>query len=283
MKRAKLISDILMYIVLIAVSFVVIIPILYVVFGSFKTNAEIMTNATSLWPKQFTFENYITAWSMQEFSIPRMMWNSTWYTLISVFITLVTASMAGYVFARLDFPGKKVIFAAFSSLMFITLGSITIYPLFDILAKFNLSRSLWGLMILKVFGVGIMNIYLVRGFVNTLPKEMDEAAYVDGCSFFSTFTKIIFPLLKPIMATIGILAFQSSWNDYLMPTLFTITRPDQQTLIVGIMALKNAGESAASWNLMLAGATVALIPVIIAYCIGNKYFVSGLTAGAVKG
>ena len=101
--------------------------------------------------------------------------------------------------------------------------------------------------------------------------------------FFRTFISIIFPLLKPIIATIGILAFQSSWNEYLLPTLFTLTRPEQRTLIVGVVALKSSGEAASSWNLMLAGSAIAIIPVLIAYAFGNKYFIQGIASGAVKG
>ena len=128
-----------------------------------------------------------------------------------------------------------------------------------------------------------MNVYLVRSYVNSLPRELDESAEIDGCSFIGIFFKIIAPLLKPIMATIGILAFQSSWNDYLMPMIFTLGAPQQRPLIVGLVALSQSGESAASWNLVLAGATVSLIPVLVAYGFGNRYFVSGLSAGAVKG
>ena len=167
--------------------------------------------------------------------------------------------------------------------MFISLGSITIYPTFEVLDFFGISQSLWGLLITKLFGIGIVNIYLVRSYILTLPKSMDESAEIDGCSFIGIFFKIIAPLLKPILATIGILAFQGSWNDYLMPTIFTMTRPEQRTLIVGVMALKNSEAAASSWNLMLAGATVSLIPVLIAYAFANKYFVSGLASGAVKG
>ena len=129
----------------------------------------------------------------------------------------------------------------------------------------------------------IVQIYLVRGFINSLPKALDESAEIDGCGFFGTFVHIIFPMLKPIIATIGILSFQGSWNEYMMPTLFTLTRPEQRTLIVGVMALKSSGEAASSWNLMLAGTTVALIPVLVAYAIGNKYFVKGIASGSVKG
>ena len=123
----------------------------------------------------------------------------------------------------------------------------------------------------------------MKGYVESLPYAVDEAAKIDGCSFFQTFVHIIAPLLKPILATIAILQFKGSWNEYLYPTIFTLTEPNQRTLMVGLMALKNSGEAATSWNLMLTGSTIALIPVLVAYSVGNKYFVKGISAGAVKG
>lgn len=279
----KAIKNTPLYLFLIIVLFFTLLPILYTVLASFKTNSEILTTPEALFPRTPTFDNYITAWNSESFNVGRMLWNSTYYTLFCVAINLLTSSTAGYVFARGEFPGKKVIFAIFSSLMFISLGSITIYPQFEILGNIGLSNSLWGLIVMKFFGIGIVNIYLVRSYVRTLPPALEESAYIDGCSFIRAFFSIILPLLKPIMATIGILSFQASWNDYLMPTLFTLTRPDQRTLIVGVAALKSSSEAASSWNLMLAGSTIALIPVLIAYGVANKYFVKGLSAGAVKG
>lgn len=279
----KALKNIPIYIFLIIVLFITLLPIVYTVFASFKTNAEILTTPETLFPRNPTFDNYITAWNSDNFRVGRMLWNSTYYTIFCVIINLLTSSTAGYVFARGEFPGKGILFAVFSSLMFVSLGSITIYPQFEILGKIGLSNSLWGLIVLKFFSIGIVNIYLVRSYVRTLPTALEESAYIDGCSFIKAFFSIIFPLLKPIMATIGILSFQASWNDYLMPTLFTLTRPDQRTLIVGVAALKSSSEAASSWNLMLAGSTIALIPVLFAYAVANKYFVKGLSAGAVKG
>lgn len=272
-----------LYLFLIVVLFFTLLPVLYTVLASFKSNSEILTTPEALFPKNPTFDNYITAWKSESFNVGRMLWNSIYYTLFCVTINLLTSSTAGYVFARGEFPGKNILFAVFSSLMFISLGSITIYPQFEILGKIGLSNSLWGLIVMKLFGIGIVNIYLVRSYVRTLPNALEESAYIDGCSFIRAFFSIILPLLKPIMATIGILSFQASWNDYLMPTLFTLTRPDQRTLIVGVAALKSSSEAASSWNLMLAGSTIALIPVLFAYGVANKYFVKGLSAGAVKG
>ena len=283
MKIMKLVSNVLIYAVLILVAIFVAFPLLYILMGSFKDNMEILTQPDRFFPKNFTFNNYLQAWNSENFHGARMLFNSIWYSVISVIITIFTSCVCGYTFARGQFRGKKVCFVIMSSLMFISLGNITIYPTFEVLSLFGLTTSLWGLLVMQLFGIPVVNIYLVRGFVNALPKEMDEAAEVDGCSFIGIFFRIIFPLLKPIIASISILAFNSSWNSYVMPRIFTATKPEQQTLIVGIMALKNSTSGATSWGLSLAGAVIAVIPVLVLFIFGNKYITNGIAAGAVKG
>lgn len=271
------------YLILTAVLALTLLPLVYTITSSFKSNMEIMTNPGQLLPETFTLDNYREAWTNSNFNVGRMLWNSTYYTIFNVIVTMTLSAMGGYVFARGNFRGKKLIFTCFVSLMFIQTGGISIYAVFQVLSAVHMTSSIWALMLTKVFGVPIVNIYLVKGYIETLPRALDEAAQIDGCGFFRIFYTIILPLLKPIMATVGILAFQASWNDYLMPTIFTISLPKQQTLIVGLMAMKNSSGAATSWNLMLAGSVIALLPVLAAYAIGNKYFVSGLAAGAVKG
>ena len=284
LRKRDILPLVLKYMFLIIVLVMTLIPIVYTICASFKSKSEIMVHPERILPLQPTLENYKIAWTSDVINIPLMFWNSTYYTIISVVITVGISSLSGYVFARGDnFPGSKVIFACFSALMFVNFGSITIYAIFKVLNIFKLSTSLWGLIVMKFFGIGIVNIYLVRSYIRTLPKELDEAAEIDGCTFIGTFFKVILPLLKPIIATLSILAFQGSWNDYLMPTLFTISRPEQRTLIVGITALKNSGNAASNWNLMLAGAVVTMVPILVIYAFANKYFVEGLAAGAVKG
>lgn len=271
------------YLILTAALALTLLPLVYTITSSFKSNMEIMTNPGQLLPETFTLDNYREAWTNSNFNVGRMLWNSTYYTVFNVIVTMTLSAMGGYVFARGNFRGKKLIFTCFVSLMFIQTGGISIYAVFQVLNAVHMTSSIWALMLTKVFGVPIVNIYLVKGYIETLPRALDEAAQIDGCGFFRIFYTIILPLLKPIMATVGILAFQASWNDYLMPTIFTISLPKQQTLIVGLMAMKNSSGAATSWNLMLAGSVIALLPVLAAYAIGNKYFVSGLAAGAVKG
>lgn len=283
MRIGNLIMKIFTYVVLALLACIVLFPIIYVVTASFKTNQEILTNPGSVIPLDPTWENYKLIWTSENFNISRMLTNSIYYTVCNVAIAVVLSAMSGYVFARGEFPGKKIIFVCFSALLFVKTGGLEVYPKFEILNSIHLNKGLNALIFLNMFSVPVVNMYLVKGFVESLPRELDEAAQMDGCSFMKTLFKIIVPLLKPILATIAILTFQGSWNDYLMPTIFTITRPDQQTLIVGLMALKSTTGAATNWNLMLAGSVIALLPVLVAYTIGNRYFISGLASGAVKG
>ena len=167
--------------------------------------------------------------------------------------------------------------------MFISLGSITLFPLLEITKVLHLNNTLWGVIVINVFGLNVTNLYLVRAYVTTIPREIDEAAIIDGCGFFKTFTHIIFPLLKPVIATVGLLSFRMAWNDYLLPMVFTMANRAQSPLVVGVVALRSNGEVASSWNLMLAGTMISILPMMIAYLGFNKYFVAGLTSGAVKG
>ena len=283
MKSKKIACNILIYIALSVMLIVTLYPIIYTILASFKSNVEILTNPGSIVPSNPTLDNYKTALTSTEFNVPVLLKNSLIYTVACVFANVVVSAMAGYTFARGHFRFKKLLFGCFSALLFIKLGGISVYPTFEVLSLIHLDRSLFALILVHCFSIPVVNIYLVKGNVETIPREIDEAAQIDGCSFVSILFRIILPLLKPILATISIISFQGSWNEYLMPNIFTLTNPSQRTLIVGLMSLKSTGESASSWNLMLAGATIAMLPVLVAFAIGNKYFVKGIAAGAVKG
>ncbi|MBQ6907712.1 MAG: carbohydrate ABC transporter permease, partial [Clostridia bacterium] len=257
--------------------------IIYLVFASFKTNTEILTHPDRFFPQKFSLENYKIALESSDFYIPLLLKNSLVFTLSRVVIVGAISAMAGFSFAKGNFPLKNVIFVCFSALLFIKLGSVSVYASFEILDFLHIKRSLYALIFLEIFSIPVIDIYLVRSYVKTLPDGILEAAKIDGCSFFGMFVKIALPIIKPILATIFILAFQGSWNAYIGPTIYTATKPEQRTLMVGLMALKSNSGAASNWNLMLAGSTVALLPVLIAYLAANKHFVKGLAAGAVKG
>ncbi|RED77590.1 carbohydrate ABC transporter permease [Cohnella phaseoli] len=275
------ISTLAMYAFLCIVLVFALMPLVFVLFASFKSNQEILAHASRLLPIEWTFQNYKEAWTLANFK--RYTWNSVYMTAFIVFGTLLVSTMAGYVFARGRFPGKATLFAAFTATMFLSFGSITLYPLLQIAKILHLNTSLWGVIVISIFGMHIANIFIIRSFVNSIPYEVDEAAIIDGCSFFRTFWNIILPLMKPVIATIGIITFKYAWNEFLLPMVFTLSNPDQRPLSVGIVALRSAGEAASSWNLMLAGTMLSVVPMLAVYLILNRYFVAGLTSGAIKG
>lgn len=279
-KILKITGKVLLFVIMILFSILVAFPIIYTVLSSFKSNMEIMAGGT-IWPEEFVLDNYRQAWKLANFK--QYTWNSIYMCFFSVIGVVITSTFAGYVFARGNFIGKKAIFAIFTAMMFISFGSATLYPLLRVAKFLHINKNLWGVILITIFGVNITNIYLIRGYVLSLPYEIEEAAIIDGCSFFMVFVKIIAPLLKPIIATVAILAFKQSWNEYLMPMVFTLSNPNSRPLTVGIVSLKSTGEAAASWNLMMAGTTLSLIPILVVFLFFNRYFISGLSSGAVKG
>ncbi|HJA94434.1 MAG TPA: carbohydrate ABC transporter permease [Candidatus Eisenbergiella merdipullorum] len=283
MKTKRIIFNGISYVFLLFIVLLALFPIIYTFFGSFKSNMELLAHPESFFPIEWTFDNYKTAFFSDSFPVPLLLKNSVIFTGFSVVVTLVSSLNNAYVFERGNFPGKTILFTIFASLMFINMGSVTQYAAFNILGALNIPISLYGLMFTRIFGIPIMYTFILRGYIASLPKELDESARIDGCGFMGIFVRVILPLLKPVVSTVLVLTFNSAWNEYLSPTIYTMGVPEQRTLMVGIMALKNSGEGASSWNLMLAGSVVALCPVIFLFLIANRYFIDSITAGAVKG
>ena len=281
MTARKRLSAVLIYLVLSIVFILVIFPIFYTFMGSFKSNQELLTSGSTIIPHQFVLDNYKQAWSLANFE--RYTWNSVYMSFFIVVGTIITSTVAGYCFERGNFKGKNLIFSVVVSSMFVSLGSLTLYPTVMIAKWFGINKSLWGVIVIRVLGMNVTNLFVTRTYIRTLSTEIDDAAKIDGCSFFGTFVHIIFPLLKPLIATIAILEFRHSWNDYMMPMVFTMSKPDRMPLVVGVVSLKSSGEAASSWNLMLAGTAISMIPMMVVYLFFNRYFIEGMTAGAVKG
>ncbi len=256
-------------------------PLIYIFLGSFKTNHELLLGGSKLFPERFVVTNYVQAWSEANFSVYTK--NSIFLGCGVMFLTVIVTSMAGYVFARKNFRFKELIYSTFVAFMFVNVGSVTLRPLFELAVKLHLNSSLWSVIFITAGTGQATYIFLCRGFVNSIPKELDEAAKIDGCSFFQIYYRILFPLLKPILATIALLSFRAGWNDYILPLVFTMSNDKMRPLTVGVNMLKNNGDGAAAWNVMFAGATLAIIPMIIIYCFFSKYFMKGMTSGAVKG
>lgn len=264
---------------LIALLLFTVYPVVYALLGSLKTNFE-LTLGGKLWPEKLMFSNYADAFINGNFG--RYTYNSVLVSGIVTILAVVTSSLAGYVFARREFTGKKLIMNLYLAFMFISLGSVTIYPLYTLFSRVGLTQSVLG-MALVMTGGQAANVFLINGFIRSVPRELDEAAYIDGCTPFQVYRIMIVPMIRPILAVVLLFSFRTSWNDYLTPLIMTIGKTNLRTLTVAVVQLKYSANAAAEWHIMLAGASIALIPVLIIYGFTHKQFISGLTAGAVKG
>lgn len=271
----------LLFLFMLAVAALTLYPVLYVVFGSFKENGELLVGGTNMFPKVWIVDNFIEAWEKADFSTYTI--NSIIIAVGVMILSLISSGMAGYVLNRRNFRFKKLIYGLLLAFMFINVGSVSLRPLFELAIKLKLNTSLFSVIFISAGTAQATYIFLVNSYMNSIPKELDEAATIDGCTFFQTYTHVVLPLLRPILATVALLSFRGGWNEYILPLVFTMTDASKRPLTVGVTMLKNSGDGAAAWNIMFAGATIAIIPILVIYIIASKYFIEGLTGGAVKG
>lgn len=251
-------------------------PFLWMLSASLKTQSELFSSGLNLIPQDPQWHNYQRAWVDAQFS--RYMINTVLITVGTVVLTIISTSLAGYVLGRYRFMGRRPIMAILAGTIFIPAG-YTIIPTVDLANKLGLLNSLWG-VILVLAGTGnVIHILLFSAYFSSLPKELEEAAVLDGAGFLTVFFRVMLPLSGPVIATVTILKFLGSWNNFFVPLVFTFSRPDLRTLSVGMFAF--VGENETDWTGMAAAATISLIPVIIIFFVMQRRFVEGI-AGAVK-
>jgi raffinose/stachyose/melibiose transport system permease protein len=251
-----------------------IFPFIWVLISSVKTNAEIYSSPFAL-PKVWQFGNYLKAWTSGNIGVN--FFNSFYITAIAVTLVLLFGAMASYILARV-YP-SLALYTLFALGIMIPAQTILI-PTFSILKELNLVNNHVGLILMYVVSNLSLTIFILVSFMKTLPKELEEAAIVDGADRYRIFFSIILPLSAPGLATVGILALLSCWNEYLFAYVL-ISSPDLKTLTQGIYGMK--GEYMTDYGPMTAGLTITMIPVIILYMLFQEKVVAGMTAGAVKG
>jgi multiple sugar transport system permease protein len=281
-KRFKLsISSIVIYAFLIITAIIALFPVVYILLSSFKTNQEIMVGGVNIIPRVWQVDNYVRAWQLANFG--RYTWNSVYMCFFIVVGSIITANVAGYVFSRGTTKFTKIVYAMVLSSLFISIGTLSLFPQLSIIRLLRLNGTLWGVVLVMVFGMNVTQVFLSTSFFNQIPKEIDEAARIDGCNFFTILLHIIAPLTKPLVATIGLISFRAAWSAYLMPYVFTIGRARNIPLVVAVVNLRSSGEAASSWDLALAGISISIIPMLIVYLFLNRFFISGMTEGSLKG
>lgn len=276
MRSKRLLPNILRVAFLCVVASFVLAPMLATALGGFKTNAEIRTNAFAL-PDSWNFEFYAAIAADPAFW--RYLGNSLIISVATVALTLFVGAAAAYVFAQIRFFGSRMLFS------YLLLGlmfpfATAILPLFIKVRDIGLLDSYWAVILPQTaFGLSLA-ILLFRTFFEQLPKELFEAAYIDGCGYVRFFWRFTLPLSTPILATVGVFVFVQSWNNFLLP-LVVLNSREVFTWPLGMMQFR--GEYVTEWNRTLAFVTLTILPAIVFFLAAQKYIVAGLTGGAVKG
>lgn len=262
-------------VILTPIAFLWVYPFLWMISAALKTQQEIF-GGLGLIPSAPRWDNFARAWT--DAQMGHYFFNTVIITGASVAIVVVTTAMMGYVLGRHTFPGKRIVVGFFVATVFLPEG-YTIIPIFELINWLNLGNSLFGIILAQSGGAHVVVILLFTGYFSQLPKELEEAAILDGCGFFRVFWQIMLPLTKPIVATAVIMQFMYSWNDFLLPLVLTLSRPDLRTLAVGVYSFQ--GQYFTDWSGMAAAATISLVPIILLFLFLQRYFVQGI-AGAVK-
>jgi multiple sugar transport system permease protein len=253
----------------------VVTPFVWMILGSFKGEGELRQIPPTWWPEAPSLDNYRELFGKQSF--PRYFVNST---LVAVCVTagnLLFCSMLGYALAKLDFRGKKVVFGLVMGTLMVP-GMVTFVPLFVLVANLGLVDSYPGLIL--PFLVTPFGVFLMRQFIVSLPDDLLDAGRVDGAGELRIFRQIILPLCGPALATLGILTFLGSWNSFLWPLVVAQTQ-DHYTLPVAL-ALFSTGQNQTNYGLLLAGATVVVLPILIVFLVFQRRFIEGIATTGIK-
>lgn len=274
-KTKKQLGSVVLQIVCLLFGLVLVSPVIYCVMLSFMEPKEILSSPPTLFPGGLYLENYVMALRLTK--IPRFILNSVFVSIVCSLMRIFTASLAAYGFAFYEFKGKNILFYLVLGTMLIPADS-TIVTNYMTVSGMGLVNNYLGIMIL--YFVSAANIFLMRQYFLTVSKELKEAAEIDGCGSFKFYTTILVPVAKPVIASVFISSFVSTWNMYLWPMLIT-TRNEMRTVQVGITMLNFSEEAA--YGSTMAGAVLVLLPSLLVFAVAQKQIVKGMTAGSVKG
>lgn len=275
-KPQQVILGIVKWILIIFFALYTLFPLVWLFITSLKTNAEYFDSPFSL-PAVPQWQNYVNA--VTQANLVQMIFNSITVAVIATIINVLVAAMASYAISRFKFKGREIIFALFSAGIMVPLNAMMV-PYYTIFSKVGLLDSLNSLRILYA-AIGIpISTFIIRGFMDSFPLEIEEAAYVDGCGFFGRFFKIVLPLTKTGLVTAATFQFITCWNEFVYANLLT-SSPTKKTIQIGIRFFTN--QFTTDYVSMYAAIIVAIVPSIVIYMLFQEQIISGLTAGAVKG
>jgi multiple sugar transport system permease protein len=268
--KKKSFSKRLLYIILILYAVTTLVPFLWALSSSFKTLEEIISGTMNFIPRNFTLGNYEQIFVKQEL-FPRWLMNSLIIAVAGTSLNILFNSMAGYALARLAFPGKKALFIIILAVLMIP-AQVTMIPNYLILKELGWLNSYQGMIVPAMINATF--IFMMRQFFINFPKELEEAAQIDGLSRLGIFFKVVLPLAKPALAAQAIFVFMGFWNDFMRP-LIVMTDTEMYTLPLGLNTFK--GQYVSYWNYIMAASMVFTLPVLLLYGFFNRYFIKGIS------
>ncbi|HBE78792.1 MAG TPA: carbohydrate ABC transporter permease [Firmicutes bacterium] len=263
-------------IILIATALITMMPLLWILMGSFKNNNELFLNSFGI-PHIWRFENYYQAW--KNGNIGADFFNSTFICCVSIICILLITSMAAYILSRFQFRLNFMIYSFFLMGLMIPWAS-NLLPLFLTLKKIGVYDTYWALILPYISFEIPFGVFILTGFMKSIPTELEEAAVIDGCSNWAIFMHVIIPLSKPVLSTVAILTFLDVWNEYLFALVF-LSNPAHFTLSLGLAAFQTGRVQ--YYGIIMAGIIISIIPVLFVYILLQKQVIKGMTTGAVKG
>ncbi|WP_214628674.1 carbohydrate ABC transporter permease [Paenibacillus agaridevorans] len=256
----------------------VILPIIWIVYQSFKTNQQFFADIWSL-PSTFQWSNYSKAWT--NLGVGQSMLNTVYYVGLSLFISLTLAVVNAYAFTKMEWKLRNIVWSLIMLSLFLP-GINILVPQYTLMRALDLTNSLNGLVLLASLPLGAFELLLLGSFMRSLPKELEESAFIDGATIFQVVRKIIVPLAMPGLVTIGIFKFVALYNDFLGPFIL-LSDPDKYTVSVNMYAANAMMEYKSDWVTLLAGLVITVIPTIIVYMLFQRKIIEGATLGGVKG
>lgn len=274
-KSSAVLRRVLLYIVLILIAVIMVVPFLWMLSTSLKTQYDAVKIPPVWIPDPPQWENYVKLFTEQPMS--QFMLNTIKIVFFVVLGQLFFSSLAAYSFARISFKGRNVVFFFYIATLMVP-GQVTMIPTYLMFAKAGLTDNHLALILPAFFSA--FGVFLLRQFFMSLPRELEEAAEIDGCNPFMTYWRIMLPLVVPAMLTLGVFTLMNTWNDYMGPLIY-LSSPEKYTMTLGIAYFK--GIYTTQWNLVMAGSIVSVVPILIAYLCAQKYFIEGIAFSGVKG
>lgn len=281
MKAKRIINKTIYHVLVFGFGLLMLYPLIWMFMSAFKETNTIFTTASQLIPEKFTFENYANGWKgFAGISFATFFKNSLFVTIVATIGTLASSALVAYGFSRCNFKGKKILFAAMMASMMLP-GQILMVPQYLWYQKLGWVGSFAPLIVPFCFAVQGFFVYLMMNFIDGIPRELDEAAKIDGCSYYGIFGRIILPLMVPSLITGGIFSFMWRWDDF-MSALLYINDAAKYPVSLALKLFSDPGSSS-DYGAMFAMANLSLIPIVLIFFIFQRYLVDGIATSGLKG